>query len=269
MTIITRITVHPKKKDWYYVYIDRGAGEEFGFTIDSDLFIRFQIQKGMEIDDAQLMEIVHEKEKKRAIGLAFSYLSYRMRSEHELIEYLKRKELEQSIIVECIDTLKSYHYINDEEFSNQYVQSKMNTQLKGPLLIKRELEEKGISSTLIASSLSRVSFDSQVSRLVSYIEKRQEALGNTSLKEKKQKLYQQLYRKGFSRDVIQTAFAEANWKYSDEGERSALQYHGEKALYKYRKYTGYEKKMRVKQYLVRKGFTFEQINSFLQQNEEE
>ncbi|WP_062197017.1 recombination regulator RecX [Massilibacterium senegalense] len=269
MTIITRITVHPKKKDWYYVYIDCGAGEEFGFTIDSDLFIRFRLQKGMEIDHTKLMEIVREKEKKRAIGLALSYLSYRMRSEHELIEYLKRKELDYSTIVGCIDTLKSYHYINDEEFSNQYVQSKMNTQLKGPLLIKRELEEKGVSSTIISSSLSRMSFESQVSRLISYIEKKQEVLGNTSLKEKKQKIYQQLYRKGFSRDVIQTAFAQAKWEYSDQAEHSALQYHGEKALYKYRKYTGYEKKMRVKQYLVRKGFTFEQIDTFLQNNEDE
>ncbi|HSH24376.1 MAG TPA: hypothetical protein VLA13_02400, partial [Massilibacterium sp.] len=137
MTIITRITVHPKKEDWFYIYVDRGHGEEFGFTIDSDLLIRYHLQKGMTVDDKMLQTVIAEKEKKRAFQSALSYLSYRMRSEYEIIQYLKRKEFdEESIhsslktlkeyeesIHSSLKTLKEYHYVDDPQFSKSFVSS--------------------------------------------------------------------------------------------------------------------------------------------------
>lgn len=264
MTIITRITVHPKKEDWFYIYVDRGHGEEFGFTIDSDLLIRYHLQKGMTVDDKMLQTVIAEKEKKRAFQSALSYLSYRMRSEYEIIQYLKRKEFDEESIHSSLKTLKEYHYVDDPQFSKSFVSSKFNAQLKGPIVIAKELKKKGISSSVISSSLSSLSFEEQVNRLVEFIEKKQKKTSKKSLKEVKQKLYQQLYRKGFESIVIEEAFENAKWEYSEESELEALRYHGEKALYKYRQYSGYDKKMRVKRYLIRKGFSFEQIDFFLQ-----
>ncbi len=76
-----------------------------------------------------------------------------------------------------------------------------------------------------------------------------------------------LQRKGFSFDVITAALEQTEYANDEDTEREALRQHAEKALRKYRYDGSYESKMKVKQYLFRKGFSLDMIDQFLQEEE--
>lgn len=39
------------------MYLDYGKGEEFGFGVDENVFIKYDLKKGCEFDEFELMEI--------------------------------------------------------------------------------------------------------------------------------------------------------------------------------------------------------------------
>lgn len=83
---------------------------------------------------------------------ALKYLMYMSRSAYEVEKHLKSKGYEGSEIKETMDFLKDFHYIDDEEYCRIYVNNQMGKG-KGPIRIKNQLKEKGISSGLIDLAL--------------------------------------------------------------------------------------------------------------------
>ena len=51
MAVITKITTQQKNQDRFNIFMDYGKGEEYAFSVDSDVLIHFQLKKGMELDD--------------------------------------------------------------------------------------------------------------------------------------------------------------------------------------------------------------------------
>ena len=49
--------------------------------------------------------------------LALRYLTVRMRSEYEMRQYLRRKQVSDEEANEIIDYLYSYHYLDDRQFA--------------------------------------------------------------------------------------------------------------------------------------------------------
>src|SRR4051812_12758228 len=141
MATITKITTQQKNQDRFNIFMDygKGKGEEFAFSVDSDVLIKFQLKKGMELDDFSFMEIQYQDDIRKAYNKAIHYLSRRMRSEKEIRDYLFSKEIEEPVINEIIHKLSALKYINDEEFALAYVRTQANTTDKGPTIIKMEL----------------------------------------------------------------------------------------------------------------------------------
>ncbi|MEH7384342.1 RecX family transcriptional regulator, partial [Bacillus sp. JJ1521] len=146
MAIIAKITTQKKNTERFNIFLDygNGNGEEYAFSVDQDILISFQLKKGMELDDLDITEIQFEDEVKKAFNSALNFLSYRMRSTKEVIDYLKKKEVDDPIIPDVLHKLADYKYVNDEEFAKAYVRTQINTTTKGPEVIKQELFEKGI-----------------------------------------------------------------------------------------------------------------------------
>jgi regulatory protein len=262
MAVITKITTQQKNQDRYNIFLDRGKGEEFAFSVDSDVLIKFQMKKGMELDDFSLMEIHYQDDIRKAYNQAISYLARRMRSEKEIKDYLVKKETEEPVIHEVIHKLLAQKYINDREFGLAYARTQMNTTDKGPDLIRMELKEKGIEKSIIESVLEDFSFDLQLEKALKLCQKNIQKNSKDSYKIVKQKLEQMLQRKGYSFDVIKIAINEADMD-SDEDELNAIRFQGEKILRKYHALSGYEYKQKIKQALYRKGFSFELIEKYL------
>jgi len=267
MAIITKITTQQKNQDRFNIFMDygKGKGEEFAFSVDSDVLIKFQLKKGMELDDFSFMEIQYQDDIRKAYNKAIHYLSRRMRSEKEIRDYLFSKEIEEPVINEIIHKLSAFKYINDEEFALAYVRTQANTTDKGPTNIKMELKDKGIDEGTLMLALEEYPLEQQIEKATKISVKFYEKNAKESLKIQKQKLENLLLRKGYSYEVIHIAVNEASVNTDADEDMEAIRFQGEKALRKYSKYSGFEFQQKMKQTLYRKGFPMELIEAYLSQ----
>lgn len=273
MAYITKITTQQKNKERYNVFMDYGKGEEYAFSVDQDVLVKFNLKKGLELDELDLTEIQFDDEIKKAYNQALTFLSYRMRSKQEIVSYLKSKEVDDQIIPDIIHKLKSFNYVNDVEFAEAYVKTQVNTSTKGPGLIKQELIEKGVTGQIIESSLELFSKEAQIETALKLSTKIQKKANKVSKIQQKQKTEELLTRKGFSWDIIQIVNEEVAMDDEDtekDEEWEAIQYQGRKAHSRYmRQYEGWEYEQKMKQALYRKGFSLDLISRFVEKMGEE
>ncbi|WML49829.1 recombination regulator RecX [Neobacillus sp. PS3-34] len=271
MPIITKITTQQKRQDRYNIFMDYGNGEQYAFSVDENVLLKFRMKKGMELDDLSLMEINYQDDIRKAYNLAISHLASRIRSEKEIRDYLSKKEMEDPVINEVVHKLIQQNYINDLDFALAYVRTQMNTTDKGINIIKTELKEKGITGSMMEDALKEYPFEIQVEKAVKLCDKNSKKNTKESKRMAEQKLESMLMRKGYPFDVIQIAVKE-NKEVDDEQENdefNAIRFQGEKLQRKYSKYNGFEYKQKMKQALFRKGFSFDLIERFLDEQEHE
>lgn len=263
MAIITKITTQTKNTERFNIFTDDGTGEKFAFSVDSDTLIKFQLKKGMELDDFSLMEIEYQDDVRKAYNIAVHHLARRMRSEKEVRDYLLQKEVEGPVIDEIIHKLTNQKYINDAEFALAFVRTQANTTDKGPDLIKLELKDKGISPEILMQALEEFPQEQQIEKAGKITGKFLSKTAKESWKVQKLKLEQLLLRKGYTYDVIQLAIQENEGVKEANEELEAIRFQGEKLQRKFSNYEGFEYEQRMKQALYRKGFSKEIIEKYL------
>ncbi len=67
MAVITKIEVQKRSKERFNIYIDKGQGEEYGFSVDQVILIKHGLQKGLEIDEIELGNILYNEEVQKSI----------------------------------------------------------------------------------------------------------------------------------------------------------------------------------------------------------
>lgn len=139
--------------------------------------------------------------KKKALSLALKYLALRSRSETELKTYLDRKKFDRDVITSVLNELKSYGYINDIQFTKDFVNYH---KLKGHGIkkIRYELQLKIADRNIIDEVISELfSPEDEFKRAKSLIEKREGKTGSIDEKWiKRQAAY--LQRRGFESNII-------------------------------------------------------------------
>ncbi|SFC85170.1 regulatory protein [Bacillus sp. OV322] len=268
MPKITKITTQKKRADRYNVYIDHGKGEQYAFSVDEEVLIKFQLKKGRELEEFDLADIQYHDEIQKAFTMALNYLSHRMRSEKEVRLYLKKKEAEEPIIQEAIHKLYHYKYLDELEFAKAFVRTYANGGNKGPFTIDMELKEKGIADSVRVQAMNEYPIDLQIEHARSLAEKSLKKEKNISKTALSQKIEQNLLRKGFSRDIIMEALRDVKVEKSQGEEWEALSLQAEKISRRNQKYTGSEYRQRMKQALYRKGFDIGLIDRYLNESED-
>jgi regulatory protein len=269
MPIISKISIQKHNKDRYSIFTDSGRGEEYAFSVDEDVLIKYQLKKGMELDDLAVMEMLFQDDIRKAFNTAINYLAHRMRSEAEVRDYLKKKEVAEPVIKEAIHKLYDLKFLNDEEFALAYVRTQINTTDKGAGVIKLELKGKGIAPAIITNVVDEVSFDDQLEKAIKLSEKYAQKNKNDSSRILKQKIEQMLQRKGYAFPIIRAALEQTEVEKEDDGEMDALRYQGEKLHNKYVKLPTREYRQKMKMALYRKGFPMEFIDEFIAEKENE
>ena len=79
---------------------------------------------------------------------AVSYLNSRPRTRQEVMRHLKDKGFTEDEILETVDELQQYHYIDDLAYSRMYFEYGFEKG-RGKARIRRELAEKGVPSDVI------------------------------------------------------------------------------------------------------------------------
>lgn len=123
----------------------------FGLTVD----LRFKY--GLHIDDEITQDfidnILKAEEQVKVTEHALNLLSYRQRSEKEIIAALNRKGYEETYIQHTLEYLKRNKFIDDYAFANSFIKDKQNLNGYGSVRIKFELMKKGISKDIIEATL--------------------------------------------------------------------------------------------------------------------
>lgn len=144
---------------------------------------------------------------------AFRFLSYRSRSIKEVSTFLaKRLVKEKDFTEEEKETIQqtilsdfiAQKFLNDEQFAKEWTASRLKNKGRSLLMIKRELQEKGIAKAIIEQVVATYKEENaEESVIEQLIEKRLKRY--REYKEAYEKIGQFLLRRGFSFDVIKPA----------------------------------------------------------------
>ncbi len=270
MATISRITTQKKNKHRYNIFLDQNNKEAYGFSVDEDILISFQLRKGMELDEPTINALIEKDNIHKSFTLALNYLSYRMRSKQEIHDYLVKKEVEPDQIPVVLDRLVREGFLDDREFAASLVRTRKNTTSKGPLLVKKELLDKGVSAVIADEAIQLYTYQDQFAKALKWMEKKMKNDGRKSFREQLQNVQKTLMQKGFTGDVIKDVLAEVDTGDDNDAEWQAVVYQGEKLLRKYaKKEEGMQLKQKLKAALYRKGFGFEEIDRFIEEYVEE
>lgn len=271
MPVITKIAVAKRNKGRFHIYLEKGAGEEYGFTVSEDVLVRRHLGRGVTLTEAEVEEIKEEDILDKAFQKTLNFLSYRMRSEKEVFTYLRELEVGKDDALQLIDRLADLNLLNDEMFAEAFVRTKKNTQKKGPLIIEQELYEKGITQQIIDKALWEYPPEEQLENAILAARKKRNSYKTEANRQMKQKLYQFLIQRGFTAETSQEAVQICLDEMADEAEDlewEAVKKQGVKALKKAAKLEGWEREQKMKQFLYQRGFTMDIIDRWLKEEAE-
>lgn len=254
MGVITKISVQQKRIDRYNIEIDG----DYSFSADEAVLIEFNLKKGEVLTEADIEGIVLRDGVHRGVNTAINFLSLRMRSRKEVLDYLKKKEIEPNSWEEIMERLQLMGYLNDEQFADAYIKTQIQTTEKGPKLILRELKEKGIEGDIAARLIEQYTVEDQVEKAAALFKKQLKKFKRDSLFLQQKKAEQYLMTKGYSADIVKRAATAA--EPDEEAEMEALMHQAEKAHRRYRSFENREYRQKMKAALYRKGFDLSNID---------
>ncbi|MEG0784939.1 MAG: RecX family transcriptional regulator [Christensenella sp.] len=194
---ITDIKEGRRNKERVNVYID----DEFAFAAYIDTALSNRLKIGEELDDEEIAHIKGEDSERYAIAYAMKLLSYRMRTERELRDKMKSKELPEVCIDAAIARLTEIGYIDDNEFANAYSQELLRKY--GKRLVVQKLMQKGVPRELAQETVHSIGCEDDV--INSYVERFVQKYRDEEPYKAKQKTVRALMSKGFDYDDIKSA----------------------------------------------------------------
>lgn len=204
--ILTKISYD--KKNRAILETDEG----YSVIFEPSTILEFSLQEGDELSEEQLTEIIRYDMTERAKSYALNYISYRLRSEKEVADYLHGKEFDAEISSLVIARLKELGYLDDFAFAEAFVRDRLNLSKHGKSRIEFELKLKGIDASVIQEVL-RGSNATELRNAVQLVLKKAKNLSD--FKERR-RITGMLARKGYSFDMISRAISLAMAESDDE-----------------------------------------------------
>ena len=191
MMRITRI--EPVTKTKYRVSVD----EQFAFVVYKGELSRFHLKEECELTEdtyAKIKEVLLKRAKLRAMHL----LNDMARTESQLRDKLKLGGYPSEITEAAIAYVKSFGYINDEEYVRRYMEYKSGS--KSKIQIKMDLRKKGITAETLERVFEEYEYEED-DILEEQVKKRIRQKGSVT-KKNFQKYYGYFARKGFNSGKI-------------------------------------------------------------------
>ena len=228
-------------------------------TLNEEVIIKNNLIVNKDLNDEIIKKLLYENNIEELYSKCIKFISIRLRSKTEIINYLSNKKIDKNIINIIVEKLEKAGYINDDIFAKCYINDKINLTLEGPYKIKKELEENHIDNLYIENALNHFTqnlIDEKIEKIIN-----KKIKSNTKDTEYifKQKLSLYLSNLGYSKEDIN------NHLETIKIDNSKLEKEMEKIYNKLKlKYEGYNLKTKLKQKLYLKGFTSEEINDFIE-----
>lgn len=206
MPIITKISSQESSKDRYNIYID----DKYGFPVSLNVLTKFNLKKGQEITPDQKEEIVNEEIFDKYLKKTLRFINYKIRTKKEikdrLYKYLykdiKDEKTKNYLHSRVMDHVESMGLIDDRSYVKAYIEGKKLKGIPpGKFKIRNFLLKKGVSREIIEECLQDYVRETELEGARKQAEKKIKKL-DLNTKKDKQKLWNYLYRKGYSSNVI-------------------------------------------------------------------
>lgn len=186
MAVITELKMRGKKLVEVFVD-DVSTGK-----VSVEAVVANGLKSGCEVDFDKLKKIQHDSTLILAKERALNIVSKNFQTESDVKNKLKKAGFDNDVCEETIAFLKSYNYLNDENYAKIYIDSKKHKNGKNKLAC--DLMKKGVKRDIIDSLLADLESDKEevFSLLKKFMSGKEKDLKN------KTKAYRFLYSRGFS-----------------------------------------------------------------------
>jgi regulatory protein len=200
-SIITALEPQARQRDRVSVFLDG----EFALGLHVEVAETLGLAEGQRIDPVALEEMTRREELRRARELGLRFLGARARSRTEVRRRLERSGFEAAIIEEALEALGSHGYLDDAEFSRQWVEARSEGRGLGSRRLAAELRQKGVDREVIGEALGQVDSLLEIEQAVGLAEKRRLQLKSEEPRAAKRKIAAYLQRRGYSWEVCEQA----------------------------------------------------------------
>lgn len=245
-----------KNKDQYELYLDNNQK----INVYEDVIIKNNLLVNKYIDEELLNKINKDNNSSSIYSKCIKYISLRIRSEKEIRDYLEKNEYDIELINKTVDRLKNNKLINDNLFTESFINDKTILTNYGPLKIKNELSKHKIDINVINEYLEKVDksiFDEKIEKIINKYIKNNTKYSNTMLKNKIQTHLTDL---GYPKEMYIYKLDEINIHENDAILEKEFQKEYKKLS---RKYTDNELKLKLRQKMYQKGFNMSKIDKFI------
>lgn len=177
-------------------------GQTKKMVLSESTFVRFNLYKGKEISEDEILEIKKNNENQKAIDFILHKLKNR-KTRKEIYQLLNTQNFPSESIEFVLSYLEKYKYIDDLEYSRLFTRDKIKLNLYGPKKISYLLYKKGISKNIIKEALEEYSQEKIDKNIRKLLEKKGYGDSPPIEFKEKNKLCNFLIQKGFSiEDVL-------------------------------------------------------------------
>ncbi|MDO4288981.1 MAG: RecX family transcriptional regulator [Eubacterium sp.] len=221
-----------------------------------------------------------EAQIQRAYDQCLKYLSFKGRTEAEMVAYMEKKEYSDRVVAAVMQKLCHYGFVDDEKYLRDYCYNNLNYNFWGRKKMAWDLKKRGIDNPELALE-DLFPRDQEKKCCVRQFDKATRQYARESGPKKKSKIYLFLQRKGFGGGLIQEVMAEempAQEELSEAEEaarRSADRGQLLRYYEKYKKmqtgkgYQGRELRQRIIRNLMARGYRYGEIEALIREIEEE
>jgi regulatory protein len=200
---LTKIVQQQRQKDRYSIYVD----EKYVFSLSEGALLAAGLSTGMELTREDLKDYKKLSADDKAFNRALRYAAMRRRSEWEMIDYLRRKLVEEPTALKIIAKLRRLDLVNDKTFAHAWVENRRLLKPVSKRRLVQELKQKRVNEDIIAEVLREDTADERLVLLELIQRKRKQIKYQDP-----QKLMQYLARQGFGYDDIKNVINEIDEK---------------------------------------------------------
>ena len=208
MREITGLRVQQRNRERANLYLD-GV---YAFSITMLEAARLKV--GQQLSDAETAQLRDQADADKAYERALRFLTYRPRSEAEVVKYLASKGVVPAAQEEIMGRLRRLNLVDDEAFARFWVESREHSRPSGWLALRSELRLKGVSDSIIERALETVNQDAGAYRAAL---KHARRYPNLNDREAQQKMGAFLMRRGFPYSVARATVKRLVEEWAAEG----------------------------------------------------
>lgn len=233
-------------KNKYKVYFDNNE-----IILFEDVILKYDLLLLKDVSLELLDKIIDENKFYEAYDMSLNYIETKMRNKSEIIKYLKRKDYSDELINKVISKLVDLKILDEKLYIQAFINDKINLSNDGPYKIKKSLLELEFNENDIDNYLNN--FDESIweNKLIKIVNKKKKIMDNKSYYMFITKLKNDLFNLGYDKYMIDNILV--NIKY----ESNALEKDYNRALKKY------NDKNKIINYLLRKGYNYDEIMNIL------